>query len=75
RLDAFYASLQTSSDEARQAVRTAWRARLLTLGNHVTIRQGDGALEGIAEDVNADGALLVHMADGELRVVTWGDVE
>jgi BirA family biotin operon repressor/biotin-[acetyl-CoA-carboxylase] ligase len=75
RLYGYYASLQTGGDAARQAIRADWRARLVTLGNRVTIRQNDGAVEGIAEDVNANGALLVRTSDGTLQVVTWGDVE
>jgi BirA family biotin operon repressor/biotin-[acetyl-CoA-carboxylase] ligase len=75
RLDADYAALQGGGEDARAGLRAAWRARLVTLGTHVTIRQNNGAIEGLAEDVNADGALLVRAADGVLRAVTWGDVE
>lgn len=75
RLDAFYASLQTHGDDARQEVRGTWRTRLVTLGKHVTIHQNDGAIDGIAEDVDADGALLVRMVSGSLQTATWGDVE
>ncbi len=75
RLDAAYTSLQQRGDAARQEIRDAWRARLVTLGRTVAIHQNEGTVEGIAEDVNSDGALLVRTADGTLETVTWGDVE
>ncbi len=56
-------------------VRERWRSRLVTLGQPVTVRQGDAAITGVAEDVANDGALLVREADGTLRPVTWGDVD
>ncbi|MEO7002564.1 MAG: biotin--[acetyl-CoA-carboxylase] ligase [Ktedonobacterales bacterium] len=79
RLDARYASLQQGSVAAQHALRAAWRARLITLGRRVTIRQHAGqsetTLTGVAEDVDADGALLLRRDDGQRVVITWGDVE
>ncbi len=74
RLDALYSELQTGGEAAREDVRERWRARLETLGRSVRIQQGEQAVEGVAEDVNADGALLLRESDGMLRTVTWGDV-
>jgi biotin-(acetyl-CoA carboxylase) ligase len=34
----------------------------------------DRTVEGIAEDVDADGALIVHTADGQHVTVEAGDV-
>jgi BirA family transcriptional regulator, biotin operon repressor / biotin---[acetyl-CoA-carboxylase] ligase len=48
----------------------AWKARLVTLGQRVTI----GAIAGVAEDVQADGALLVKSDDGALQPCYAGDV-
>ena len=74
RLDALYAELQTGGEAAQRSTRERWRARLETLGHPVRIQQGEQAVEGVAEDVNADGALLLRDSDGTLRTVTWGDV-
>lgn len=51
-----------------------WRARLATLGQPVRAGLPDEVLEGTAEDVDADGALLLRLADGSLRRVLAGDV-
>jgi len=82
RLDALYHTLQTDGLAGRQAVRDAWRARLSTLGQRVVIRQGaaspaDGptTLTGLAEAVDADGALTLLTDDGQRHTITWGDIE
>jgi BirA family transcriptional regulator, biotin operon repressor / biotin---[acetyl-CoA-carboxylase] ligase len=74
RLNTLYYSLQRGGDEARSAVRQAWRERLVTLGRRVSIVQGERTLAGLAEDVDADGMLLLRDAAGTLHTVTWGDV-
>jgi BirA family biotin operon repressor/biotin-[acetyl-CoA-carboxylase] ligase len=51
-----------------------WAERLVTLGQAVTVALGEGVVQGIAEGVDADGALLVRSADGGLRRVLAGDV-
>ncbi len=51
-----------------------WEERLVTLGKPVVVSAGDRRLEGMAEGVNADGALLVRRTDGELMTVLAGDV-
>ena len=58
-----------------------WRRRLETLGQRVTVSMnvgagagGDGALDGIAEDVDASGRLLIRRDDGALEAVSAGDV-
>jgi BirA family transcriptional regulator, biotin operon repressor / biotin---[acetyl-CoA-carboxylase] ligase len=73
-LDRIYSTLQTGGEDARHAIRDAWRARLVTLGRTVRISQRQHQEEGVAEDVDADGALLLRRADGTLVAVTWGDV-
>src|SRR5262249_15298362 len=74
RLDALYSALSTGGGPARAVLREAWRARLITLGRRVTIAQQETTLVGVAEDVDADGALLLRLDDGTLHTVTWGDV-
>jgi len=74
-LDATYADLGARGEPAQREVRAAWRARLVTLGHRVTIRQGAAEQAGVAEDVAADGALLLRDDAGRMHVITWGDVD
>jgi len=54
---------------------TEWRARSTVLGHQVRIRQGDRTLYGQAQDVDAQGALLVRNDVGMVERVTAGDVD
>ena len=51
-----------------------WRSRLETLGRRVRATLGERVEEGVAEDVDAEGNLLVRRDDGSLAVVEAGDV-
>jgi BirA family biotin operon repressor/biotin-[acetyl-CoA-carboxylase] ligase len=55
------------------AIREAWRSRSVTLGRAVRVRMGDRDVDGVAEDLDASGALLVRTSAGLERVLT-GDV-
>jgi len=57
-----------------QSLHREWAARLVTLGKPVTVSGIVPALEGIAEGVDVDGALLVRLAGGRLEKVLAGDV-
>ncbi len=57
-----------------EAVFQEWRANLDTVGREVTVKSGDETIGGVAEDVDADGALLVRRPEGVLVAVTFGDV-
>ena len=57
-----------------ESVRDGWRDRLVTLGQHVTVTEPARVTEGIAEDVDAEGALIVHRDDGALVTIEAGDV-
>ena len=59
---------------AGQAPHVEWAACLVTLGKQVTVMADGSAKRGIAEGVDADGALLVRLADGRLERVLAGDV-
>ena len=59
---------------AGRSPRDAWRGRLVTLGQHVIATTPSGQVEGIAEDVDDDGSLLIRTADGALSTVEAGDV-
>jgi BirA family biotin operon repressor/biotin-[acetyl-CoA-carboxylase] ligase len=52
----------------------AWRSRLETLGRRVRATMGERMEEGIAEDVDAQGSLLIRRDDGSLATVEAGDV-
>ena len=75
RLDARYLDLLEGGQQARRTLRADWRERLVTLGRHTTIRQREVTLQGVAEDVDDDGALLLRLDNGRLTTVLWGDVE
>lgn len=52
----------------------AWRSRSSMLGSPITFRQDGAQLEGVAEDVGEDGALLVRMRDGRRVSLIAGEV-
>jgi BirA family biotin operon repressor/biotin-[acetyl-CoA-carboxylase] ligase len=57
-----------------ESMRDGWRERLVTLGQRVTVTEPARVTEGIAEDVDAEGALLVRRDDGVLATIEAGDV-
>lgn len=68
RVDYWYARLGSP------ALHERWRARLATLGQRVTVAGPAEPVVGVAEDVDASGALLVRDAAGTLRRVVAGDI-
>lgn len=58
----------------RAALFDAWRARLTTLGQHVTVTTSGSTVSGLAEDVTPDGALRLRGPDGRTTTITAGDV-
>jgi BirA family biotin operon repressor/biotin-[acetyl-CoA-carboxylase] ligase len=75
-LASYLAHFERVYGEAKAGVspRDRWRERLVTLGKSVVAGWEGGAAEGIAEDVDADGALLIRTRDGALTRVEAGDV-
>jgi len=71
-LNAFEARY-TDAQEGDAAFR-AWRSRLDTLGRRVRATMGERVEEGVAEDVDAQGSLLIRRDDGSLVTVEAGDV-
>ncbi len=69
--------LDAHENEGFEPLRLRWKELAATLGKKVRVEKaaGESPLEGIAEDLDADGALLVRTASGELRRVHAGDVE
>lgn len=66
--------LDRHAAEGFEPVRQAWRSMSDTLGREVRVHLGDRVLEGVAEDIDAAGALLVRAGAGVERVLS-GDVE
>ncbi|MGR4866847.1 biotin--[acetyl-CoA-carboxylase] ligase [Caulobacter sp. LARHSG274] len=56
------------------AIADAWTARAHGLGEPCLARLGQETVEGVAEGLDADGALRLRLADGRVRRITAGDV-
>ncbi len=52
----------------------AWRGRLDTVGQSVRVARGESIVEGRAENVDDQGALLVRDSNGALQRVVAGDI-
>ncbi|PDW01805.1 biotin--[acetyl-CoA-carboxylase] ligase [Candidatus Viridilinea mediisalina] len=52
----------------------AWRSRLITLGQPVSIITANGTLVGYATDVTPNGSLVVRDQAGSLHTIASGDV-
>jgi BirA family biotin operon repressor/biotin-[acetyl-CoA-carboxylase] ligase len=60
---------------AEESPHTEWTARLATLGQQVVVTTSTAQISGVAEGVDADGALLLRdEKSGTLRRVLAGDV-
>jgi BirA family biotin operon repressor/biotin-[acetyl-CoA-carboxylase] ligase len=57
-----------------EPIREAWLARAEGLGGPCTARLERETASGVAEGLDADGALLLRLPDGMLRRITAGDV-
>jgi BirA family biotin operon repressor/biotin-[acetyl-CoA-carboxylase] ligase len=55
-------------------IRQAWLDRAGGMGGPCTARLDKESISGIAESLDADGALLLRLPGGELRRITAGDV-
>jgi BirA family biotin operon repressor/biotin-[acetyl-CoA-carboxylase] ligase len=51
-----------------------WRERIVTLGQDVRLTFRDEVYEGVAEDVTAEGALILRLADGSVMTFEAGEV-
>ncbi len=61
------------AEEGFGPIRDAWRERSVTLGREVLVTEAGRELRGVAEDIDATGALLVRGPAGLERVLA-GDV-
>lgn len=55
-------------------VYSGWRSRVATLGRPVRLTFRDEAYEGIAEDVDGEGSLILRLGDGTRRTFEAGEV-
>ena len=69
-----FESLCLAARSENGGVYQAWRRRLETLGRQVRVQFGDDIEEGVAEDVDSDGNLLLRRADGSVIALSAGDV-
>lgn len=60
--------------EKDDAVLQQWRSRLDTLGREIRVTFRDQVYEGVAEDVDRDGNLILVQADGTRRTIEAGEV-
>ncbi len=67
-------SMALADAPASHLMRERWRSQLSTLGRSIVVRQGQTVTDGIAEDVDDNGELLLRRHSGELVRITWGDV-
>jgi BirA family transcriptional regulator, biotin operon repressor / biotin---[acetyl-CoA-carboxylase] ligase len=65
--------LDRHAEEGFDPVRLAWRERSDTLGREVTVKTDGRDVVGVAEDIDAVGALLVRTSAGVERILS-GDV-
>jgi BirA family biotin operon repressor/biotin-[acetyl-CoA-carboxylase] ligase len=68
-IEARYLALRTG-----RSPHSEWTERLVNLGRPVVVSTPGSDLQGVAEGVNPEGALLVRLADGRLETVVAGDV-
>ena len=52
----------------------AWREQLAWLGRPVIVHRPNDIIQGIAEDIDAEGALVLRLPGGETRRLSAGDV-
>ncbi|ATC34469.1 biotin--[acetyl-CoA-carboxylase] ligase [Caulobacter vibrioides] len=72
--EAFERRLRTWEILGFPAIADAWTAQAHGLGAPCVARLGHETVEGVAEALDADGALRLRLADGSVRRITAGDV-
>jgi BirA family transcriptional regulator, biotin operon repressor / biotin---[acetyl-CoA-carboxylase] ligase len=60
-------------DDGFAPVRAAWRKSAIGIGEEIRVRLPNAELEGVFEDIDQDGALLLRES-GTVRRITAGDV-
>jgi BirA family biotin operon repressor/biotin-[acetyl-CoA-carboxylase] ligase len=72
--DAFQRGLARWTQHGFAPIAQAWTGRAHGLGEPCVARLTDETVEGVAEGLDADGALRLRLPDGMLRRITAGDV-
>lgn len=72
--EAFDQQLALWQAEGFAPIRKAWLDRAGGIGGPCTARLPNETVAGVAEGLDADGALLLRLPGGELRRITAGDV-
>jgi len=62
------------SRDGFEPARRAWMARAVGLGRDIRVHTATAAVEGVFEDVDAGGALIMRGADGNRLTVSAGDI-
>jgi BirA family biotin operon repressor/biotin-[acetyl-CoA-carboxylase] ligase len=75
-LQSYLTSVETRYDalKAGHSPHHEWAARLMPLGQRVTVSSPDGIYRGVAENVDETGALLLRQPDGQVKCILAGDV-
>jgi BirA family biotin operon repressor/biotin-[acetyl-CoA-carboxylase] ligase len=74
RLDRHLGRLERAPAHGVALLRQAQRAHSATLGRRVRAELAAGAVEGVAADLDATGALVIALDDGNTATVSAGDV-
>lgn len=74
-LDALEPVWDEAQEGDRDAVLEAWSARAAFWGGPVTVRTPTGPLTGVAQRLDADGALVLRLESGVETTVLAGDLE
>jgi len=72
--DCLSSRVRAWSAEGFEPVRRAWLESAVGMGKACSARAGEGVLNGTAEGLDVDGALLLRLDSGEVRRITAGDV-
>jgi len=75
-LDTFLGEIESGYDDLLCGVDPvpAWREQLAWLGRPVVVDGAGGIIQGIAEDIDVEGALVLRLPDGGTQRFLAGDV-
>ena len=75
-LAAYLAHFERLYDEAKSgaSMRDRWRDRLITIGQQVHAQWPNHTADGLAEDVDDNGSLIIRTASGDRITIEAGDV-
>ena len=73
-LAALLNEIEDAYDAPPDDVYSGWRSRIATLGQSVRLTFRDDVHEGVAEDVDTEGSLILRLADGTRRTFEAGEV-